>query len=141
MALATAIFRHRRTLFFVVLASLLVFLSELLYLYRLRSFSTGPLLGTLVLLPPLVLWYAMLGLWYAAWFREGGAGAIADREAAGVRWLCPRFLADLAEHARDGGARPLAGLTGASRWMVWRFVRSRCSYTTCPPRFPPNASC
>lgn len=71
MSLATTIFRHRRTLIFVALASLLVFLAEIFYLARVRTFSTGPLLGTLVLLPPLVLWYAMLGFWYAAWFRDG----------------------------------------------------------------------
>lgn len=71
MALATAIFRHRRALIFAALASLLVFLVEIFYLSGVRTFSTGPLLGTLVLLPPLVLWYAMLGLWYAAWFGEG----------------------------------------------------------------------
>lgn len=55
----------------MALASLPVFLAEIFYLHRVKTFSSGPLLGTLVLLPPLVLWYAMLGLWYAAWFREG----------------------------------------------------------------------
>lgn len=83
MALATAISRNRRVLIFAGLASFPVFLAEIFDLSGVKTFSTGLLLGALGLLPPLVLWYAVLGLWYAAWFR----GAC-RRHRGSCGWWC-----------------------------------------------------